>query len=570
MRTRPSLEITAVALSPERHRADLKRLSTQHFDVLVIGGGIVGAGIALDAASRGLRVAVVEALDWASGSSSRSSKLIHGGLRYLEQREFGLVREALRERATLMRTAPHLVTPVSFLLPLQNGLLERTYVATGLMIYDALARAGGRGQHLPLHRYLTQRRASELVPALDPLAFTGAIRYWDAQVDDARHSLSVLRTAATYGAVVTSRARATALLRDGDKVCGAEIVTEESGETHQVHAAMVISATGVWTERFSTSMGVADSLRIAPSKGVHLVVPRSAIDSESALIIRTPTSVLFVLPWGEHWIVGTTDTEWSLNIDYPATTATDIDYLLSTLNAMLAQPLSRSDVEAVYVGLRPLIAVAKTHTTDIPREHAIATPEPGLVLIAGGKYTTYRVMAKDAVDAALTQIGIRAPKSQTGSITLVGGDNYRAMIAREHQFATETGLEVGTIRRLLHRYGSSVSELFAFAATKPGSLRPLASADRYLRAEVDYAVTHEDARHLDDVLVRRTRLSIELRDRGVGAASEVAEIMAAHLNWSARQADEEVEAYRALIRAQLTAENESSDTDAEETLRANL
>jgi glycerol-3-phosphate dehydrogenase len=469
-----------------------------------------------------------------------------------------------------MRTAPHLVHSIPFVLPLRKGVVERAYVAAGLVIYDVLARIGGSGQHLPVHRQLSKSHAMKLVPALNSRALTGAIQYWDAQVDDARHTLAVLRTAASYGAIATSGVVATALLRDGDRVVGAEVTVTDTGETHEVHAAAVISATGVWTEQFEVATGVSRGLRIAPSKGVHLVVPREAIDSSTALIIRTPKSVLFVLPWGEHWILGTTDTKWSLDVSYPVATSNDISYILSIVNTVLARPLGPSDIESVYVGLRPLIAAPEVGTTEIPREHSIARPAPGLVVISGGKYTTYRVMAKDAVDAMLAHVGLSAAPCRTATIPLVGADHFEDVSESKERLADTYGLDVAVIRRLLGRYGSTTIELLESVKPDAALLRPLSGAPRYLRAEVDYAVTHEGARHLEDVLARRTRLSIESRDRGQSAAEEAANIMARRLGWSPVRIAEEIAAYLRLVAIQVAGERETSEEDSESLLRASF
>lgn len=556
-------------MSTRRYRSDLEALTSEHFDILVIGGGVIGAGAALDAASRGLKVALVEAQDWAAGSSSHSSKLIHGGLRYLEQRDFALVREALRERSILMRTAPHLVHPVPFVLPLRRGLFERAYVAAGLVIYDALARTNRESPQLPFHRQLSRRGAKSLVPALSVTGLSGAIQYWDAQVDDARHTLSLVRTAASFGAVVANRVSVTGLVKRNGRVSGALVRFGDTGEAHEVRATAVVSATGVWTEGFATAMGVTDSLRLAPSKGVHLVVPRQTIDSSTALIVRTSKSVLFVLPWGEHWIVGTTDTAWVLDVNHPAATATDVNYILSELNSVLAHPIRLADIESVFVGLRPLIASPTSETTEIPREHSIASPSPGLVMVAGGKYTTYRVIANEVIDTALALVGLTAPQSHTAAISLVGADRYAALRRATNQLRETSGLGTEDIQRLLGRYGGCTIEVLAQALTDTSLLEPLAQARGYLRVEIAYAVTHEGARHLDDVLMRRTRLSIEARDRGVAAAPEVARIMADQLEWSDEQVATEVASYQTLIAAEIAGEKEPSDALAALQLRAN-
>jgi glycerol-3-phosphate dehydrogenase len=536
-------------------------------DVLVVGGGIVGAGSALDAASRGLRVGVVEAQDWAAGTSSRSSKLIHGGLRYLQMLDFVLVREALRERAVLLRTSPHLVHPTPFLYPLRHRIWERAYVGSGVLLYDLLARSSGTSGGVPFHRQLSRRRALALASSLRPDLLVGAIQYYDAQVDDARHTLSVLRTAAGYGAHVANRVLVTGLVRDGDAIAGARLCLVETGEEIEVRARVVLSATGVWTETIESLAGRGGAMAVRPSKGIHLVVGRDKIRSETALILPTEQSVLFVLPWGEHWLVGTTDTEWDFDKARPAASAADVDYLLRELNSVLVSPLAREDVESVYVGLRPLIAGAQDKTTKLSREHAVGRPAPGLVVVSGGKYTTYRVMARDAVDAAVEHGGLDAPPSRTEQIGIVGAEGFAERWQDRSRGASEHGLELARYERLLRRYGSLVDEVLAQAPG--GSLtEPLAGAPGYLRAEVVYAATHEGARHLEDVLARRTRAALDAPNRGLDAAEEVAALLAAPLGWDGATTAREVEDYRAQVAAERLAESMADDAAADATVRA--
>ncbi|WP_234401688.1 glycerol-3-phosphate dehydrogenase/oxidase, partial [Thermobifida halotolerans] len=412
--------MTAARLGPGERDAALGHMADKELDVLVVGGGIVGAGIALDAVSRGLSVGLVEARDFASGTSSRSSKLIHGGLRYLERLDFGLVREALTERGLLLgRIAPHLVRPVPFLLPLGRH-WERPYIGAGVTLYDTLALASTHTRGLPGHRHLTRGGALRIFPALRRDALVGAVRYWDAQVDDARYVVTVLRTAATYGAHVASRAQAVGFLREGEHVTGARVVDLETGREIRVRARQVVNAAGVWTDDIQQMVGGRGQIHVRASKGVHLVVPRDRIQASSGLILRTEKSVLFVIPWGRHWIIGTTDTAWDLDKAHPAASRTDIDYVLDRVNAVLKTPLTRDDVEGVYAGLRPLLSGESDETSQLSREHTVAHPVPGLVLIAGGKYTTYRVMAKDAVDAVAHGLGGGVPESVTDRLPLVG------------------------------------------------------------------------------------------------------------------------------------------------------
>jgi glycerol-3-phosphate dehydrogenase len=553
--------VEPVALSPQRRRDDLGRMREGTFDILVIGGGVTGAGIALDATTRGLRVALVEQRDLAAGTSSRSSKLIHGGLRYLEQRNLSLVREALRERGLLLRElAPHLVRPVAFVYPLQHRIWERLYAGTGIAIYDAL----GGARHLPRHRHLSRRGARALIPSLRPDALVGAIRYWDAQVDDARHTMELARTAATYGAAVAVSARVVGLLREGERVVGARVHDQEAGVDLEVRARQVINATGVWTDRIQDLVGRGRT-SVRASKGIHLVVPRDRIQGDAGLILRTEDSVLFVIPWGRHWLIGTTDTDWDLDLAHPAASARDIQYLLDRVNRALRTPLTHADVEGVFAGLRPLLAGESEASSTLSREHAVTQTAAGLITVAGGKYTTYRVMARDAVDLAARSLSQRVPASVTDRTPLLGAQGFHALRNRRHQLAAETGLHVSRIEHLLARYGSLTTEVLALLATRPDLAAPITGADDYLRVEAWYAASHEGALHLDDVLARRTRISIETFDRGLAAALDVAPLIGEVLGWDPTRVTAEIDRYRARVEAELESQRMPDDQRADAT-----
>ncbi|MDQ1647501.1 MAG: glycerol-3-phosphate dehydrogenase, partial [Cryptosporangiaceae bacterium] len=392
-------------------------MRSETFDVVVVGGGVTGTGAALDAASRGLSVALVEARDFAAGTSSRSSKLIHGGLRYLEQLNFPLVREALKERGLLLtRLAPHLVRPVPFLLPLDHRVWQRAYYGAGVALYDVLGSLFGTSRGVPRHRHLTRTAARRLFPGLRRDALVGAIQYYDAQVDDARFSLTLARTAASFGAAMATSTRVIDVLKDVREVVGVRVRDLESGEVFDIRARTVIAATGVWSDDLSEMLGGRPGLRVRASKGVHLVVPRSAIAGDDGLILRTEKSVLFVIPWGGHWIIGTTDTDWNLDRAHPAASSSDIDYILDHVNRVLDRPLTHDDIEGVYAGLRPLLVGESEASSKLSREHAVVEPMLGLMLVAGGKYTTYRVMAADAVDAAVHSLDGRVPPCVTDRV----------------------------------------------------------------------------------------------------------------------------------------------------------
>jgi len=551
-------------LGPAQRQAALDAVPRDELDVVVIGGGVVGAGAALDAVTRGLSVALFEGRDWASGTSSRSSKLVHGGLRYLEMLDFGLVREALRERGLLaQRLAPHLVRPVPFLYPLRHRGWERLYAGAGVALYDILGVSSGSSRGLPRHRHLTRSGAIRACPSLRRDALVGAIQYYDAQVDDARHTMALVRTAQSYGALCANRARVVGFLREGERVSGVRVRDFESDTEIEVRARQVVNATGVWTDLTQAMVGERGQFHVRASKGIHLVVPRDRIQSSTGLILRTETSVLFVIPWGRHWIIGTTDTDWSLGKAHPAASRTDIDYLLAHVNEILVTPLTREDVEGVYAGLRPLLTGESESTSQLSREHTVAHPVPGLVVVAGGKYTTYRVMAKDAIDAVSHGLDEKVPPSCTERVPLVGADGYTATWNARQRLADRHGLHVARVEHLLHRQGSLVHEVLALVDDDPSLGEPLEGADDYLRAEVVHAASHEGARHLDDVLTRRTRVSIETFDRGVAAAPVAARLVAPVLRWSRGQVKREVEHYLARVEAERLSQEQPDDQTAD-------
>jgi len=569
-------------LDPTYRANALASLGEHELDVLVIGGGVVGAGAALDAASRGLTTLLVEARDFAAGTSSRSSKLIHGGLRYLEQFDFALVREALRERGLLLnKLAPHLVHPVSFLFPLHHH-WERPYIGAGVALYDTL----GGARALPMHRHLTRTRALELAPALRSDSMVGAIRYFDAQVDDARHTMMLARTAARHGATVLTRTKVTGLLRDpgmsvrpgggslrnhggpahaanghSTRVVGATVTDRETGREYEVRARRVISATGVWTDEMNAMTGVDFPFHVRMSKGVHILVPRARLDLGTGLIMKTEKSVLFVIPWQEHWIIGTTDTDWSLDKDHPVATATDVQYILDHVNALLREPLSPQDIVGTYAGLRPLLSGASSDTAKLSREHAVAEPVPGLFVIAGGKYTTYRVMAADVVDAAVAGFGRGVAPSVTENLPILGAAGYHELLADIESVAQRAGLTVDAATHLVSRYGSLATELFSMIDREP-ELGMALPGTEYRGVEALYAVTHEGALHLDDILTRRTRISIEVPDRGLAAATAAAEIVAGPLGWDEATKAAELARYSDRVNAELKANTAADDATA--------
>jgi len=541
----------------ERRRADLEALAGETWDVLVVGGGIVGAGILLDAVSRGLRAALVEQDDLAWGTSSRSSRLIHGGLRYLEQLHVGLVREALRERARLLDLAPHLVTLEPLLFPLYGlPVWERLFYGAGLAFYDVLgsARRGGRAHHL------SKAHTLEIAPRLRTRSLRGGIVYHDGVEDDARYTLAVVRTAQARGALAVTRVRATGLLRTGDRASGIRAEDRLSSEALEVRASHVIDATGVWAGRDDAPLG--PGLRLVPSRGAHLVVPRERIPSRDGLTIRVPGKVVFLVPWPDFWLVGTTDSPDAGQPERPAARADEVDRLIGIVNHSLDVDLGRADVVGTYAGLRPLVGDAKDGSTvKVSREHKVRVDASGLVRISGGKYTTYRVMAADAVDAALGPEARQRP-SATADLPIIGAAARADLAALAVRLAVEHGLEPLAASRLVDRHGTEAADVAALGADL-GLLGPLVAGRPHLEAEVVWAARRELALSLDDVLARRTRLATELRDRGESITWRVAALLGGELGWDEARRAAEVATYLESARREYGVPAADAPADAE-------
>ncbi len=549
-------------LNARARRRALEAMGAHTLDVLVVGGGIVGAGAALDAASRGLSVALVEARDWASGTSSRSSRLIHGGLRYLEMLDFGLVQEALRERALLLgHVAPHLVRPVPFLYPLTKGWSERPYVATGLMLYDALALRA-RGQRLPHHQHLDLASALGAFPALSSAQLRGALQYWDAQVDDARYTLAVVRTAVAHGALAASRAPVVSLLREHTVVTGASLLDAEDGSQLEVRARHVVVAAGAWTDKLLARDPCAVAVPLRRSKGAHLLIERDRITGSCGLIERTEHSVLFVIPWEQHWLVGTTDTEWEHDPEQVVASGADVSYLLDQLNRLLAHPVGPEDITGVYAGVRPLIARNAGATAKLSRDHQVFQPAPGMTVVTGGKFTTYRLMARDAIDAAAAAFLSSSPPSRTECLPLLGADAPSSLERLADRLARHQDVAPQVARRLVSRYGSEAEAVLELGATDPRLRTELPECRGHLALEVVHAAQVEGALHLEDVLRRRTHLALECADGGVGAAEPVAEVLAHVLGWSSATTQRELAAWRASVAAERAARSVRGDDAA--------
>jgi glycerol-3-phosphate dehydrogenase len=541
------------------HRATaLRRLGEGRFDVLVIGGGITGAGVALDAAARGLKTALVEGRDFASGTSSQSSKLIHGGLRYLQQKDFGLVYEGLAERQRLLANAPHLVSRLPFLIPLfgKDGVVNQgvasTY-STALWLYDLTGglRIGER------HRRLNRTETLADFPCLDTRRLVAGFRYWDAWADDARLTLTVARTAvAQYGAVAANYAPVVALRHDTKhRLCGA---TLDNGT--EIDAATVVNATGVWSDELRLLADASGDPRLRPAKGVHLTFRAERLRTLTAAVLPVPGDrrTIFVVPWGDFTYVGTTDTDYDGPLDAPQCTAEDVAYLLGALNAAITVPVSRADVVGCWAGLRPLVREERqARTADLSRRHEVSVAADGMINVMGGKLTTYRRMAADAVDEVTRQLGRTSRRSPTKHLSLLGADRTAAL--REPGSAARLGVTERVLTHLAGRYGSEARTVIAMMEADPELSRPLLDGLPYLRAEAVYAARYEMAWSLSDVLSRRTRALVLARDASAEAAADVARLIAPELGWSPTRAEAEVDAYRALVQRAKDAMSELTD-----------
>jgi glycerol-3-phosphate dehydrogenase len=537
------------ALSLSARGDALATATTGTHDVVVVGGGVTGAGVALDAAARGLSVVLLEAGDVAVGTSSRSGKTMHGGLRYLEQLNFSLVFGALRERDLTIKTlAPHLVGHEPFLYPLRHQ-WEKPYVGSGVGLYDAMATMSRRTGGAPHARYLGRKAVLREAPGLDPDVVIGGLQYPDGRMDDARHTLAVARTAAAYGAQVITRAPVTAVRRGADgRVVGVTAHDAEGGGTFDVSARVVVNAAGVWAAEIQKLAGES-TFTVAPAKGVHLLVREDAFDSRTGVLARAEDSVIILRRWYGHWLLGTTDTPYEGDLSNPRAEPEDVDYLLRNINRFLRRKIGHADLLGAFAGLRPLLAPAgpgsASTTSALSRDHAVIEAPQGLVTIVGGKYTTYRIMARDAVDAAARPLGRSLPPTPTETLPLVGAVGWRVVENQLSLLSAGYGVPEPALRRMLHRYGDELPDVLAPIRDDPSLGVPITGTAGYLPVEFLRAVTHEGALTLDDVLTRRTRVAIEEPDAGVGAAERVAALVAGPLGWDTTRQKEQVEAYAA-------------------------
>ena len=524
-------------------------MAAEPVDVLVVGGGITGAGIARDAALRGFRTAVVDKGDFASGTSSHSSRLIHGGLRYLEQYEFHLVREASHERRVLLQVAPHLVRPLQFVLPSYRGARVPAWrLRAGLWLYDLLAGFRNVG----LHRWLGRKATLRLEPALRDKDLQGAALYFDAQTDDARLTLATMRAAAQAGALVASHASVTALLKPDGRIRGAAVRDGLSGQEYSVRALVVVNAAGPWTDelRRLEAPDAAPLLRL--TRGAHVAVPRRRLGHVRAMTLTSPLDgrVMFVLPWGDLSYIGTTDTDDDTSPDDVRATGEDVVYLLRSANWFFPTArLSPRDVVATWAGLRPLLradgagAVAPSATS---REHRLVEGPGGLLTIAGGKLTTYRLMAREVVDRVAARLSAldgrpRAARPRTDRLPLPGGET--ADLEGLVKAATERGARESTARYLVGAYGSEAAAVLNVVDRDRALGQPIVVGRPEVWAEVTHAVEREMALRLPDMLIRRLHLFYATRDQALSAAGVVADRMAAALGWDAARRDAELSDY---------------------------
>ena len=547
-----------------RDRA-LARLAAESFDVLVIGGGVTGAGVALDAASRGLRTALVEKDDFASGTSSKSSKLIHGGLRYLQQHEYRLVYENLAERQRLLENAPHLVTPLPFLIPLfgTSGVVNKSVARvyrTALWLYDLTGgvRIGRR------HEKVTRAQALAHMPTLTADRLAAGFLYWDARSDDARLTLTVLRTAVLeHGATAANHTRVTGLVTGpGGRVAGAT-VAPDGAEPFDIRASVVINAAGVWSDEVRTYDERRDPHSIRPAKGIHITVPEEAFPCDIAAVIpvREDKRSIFVVSWGDQVYLGTTDTAWDGPLDDPSCTSEDIDYILAAANAVSTRPLTRADITGIWTGLRPLLApeqkgASSERTADLSRRHTVRTSPGGLVTVTGGKLTTYRKMAEDTVDAAVASLGLQGLRCRTRNLRLHGAPSGARVAPRAGGVGANVRPDpsdpaASRATHLAGRYGTEADAVLAMAEGRAELLEPLVDGLPYLAIEALWSVRREMARSVSDVLDRRTQSSFRDARAAADAAAGVAALIGPELGWDDARARDEADDYAALVRGRL-------------------
>jgi glycerol-3-phosphate dehydrogenase len=565
--------VTMQSLSSTSRLHNLASLNSEQFDVLVIGGGITGAGVALDAVARGYKVALVEKLDFASGTSSKSTKLVHGGIRYLSNFDFGLVHEALVERGILLQNAPFLVTPVAFVLPIYEG--DRHPVGmpfttpggiglnflldVGLWMYDILA---GR-RNIARHRRLSRETVLKLAPTLVSKGLKNGFMYYDAQTNDARLTMTLIRTAAQYGATITNYTEVTSFLVEAGQVSGVHVRDRLTNQEIDVRARHVVNATGIFSEQVEMLVDPEPLVQVEPSKGVHLVLSREDIQLGDSAIVLPETEdkrILFIVPWESRAVLGTTDTG-SGDLDHPTASHEDVAYLLKYLNRYLSVNLTEADIISTYVGYRPLVRPRKSKlsTAKLSRTHAVLESPTGLVSIVGGKMTTYRRMAQDTVDVLSRRDG-SALVHPTQSLPLQGSAGWNKLHRDIERRGAGLGLSTQTLAHLGRNYGTEANKVLDIVANDPALSRLLIEDLPYIQAEVVYACRYEMAMTPYDILARRTSITLEDRQRGMGIVDQVAALMAKELQWSFEQQQSLISEYSNAIEGQIAAEKVTPGT----------
>jgi glycerol-3-phosphate dehydrogenase len=554
-------------LSSTVRRQNLAILDSENFDVLVIGGGVTGAGVALDAVARGYKVALVEKIDFASGTSSKATKLVHGGIRYLSNFDFALVHEALVERGLLLQNAPFLVHPLAFILPIYKG--DRHPVGMpfttpggvglspmlnmGLWLYDVMA---GR-RNVKRHRHLSRSAVLRLAPALISEGLKEGFVYYDGQTHDARLTMALIRTASQYGATITNYSEVTSFVIEQGKVCGARVRDRLSDQEVTVYARHVVNATGVFSEQVESLIDPEPQVKIEPSKGVHLVMSREDVKLGDMAIVLPETDdrrIIFIVPWESRAVIGTTDTGTG-DLDHPTATREDISYLLHHLNRYLSIHLTEADIISTYAGYRPLLSARSSNhsTAKLSRSHSVLKSPSGLVSIVGGKLTTYRRMAQDTVDVLNRRDG-SVPVHPTQNLPLFGSAGWPAKRREMEDKGKALGLDRQILTHLGRSYGSEANAILGLVQSDPSLAVRLVDDLPYIRAEVVHACRQEMAMTPYDVLARRTSITLEDRQRGLGVVDEVAALMAKEHNWSSEQKQALVEVYRDAMQLQITAE----------------
>ena len=552
-------------LNAEARSEYLDRMASEPFDILVIGGGVTGLGVALDGAARGYHVALVEKSDFASGTSSKSTKLVHGGIRYLPQFDFALVHEALVERGILMRNAPYLVRPLGFVLPLYGGSRHplgapfvlpgpaglRLTMSAGLWLYDALAGRRGIG----LHQRVSTEQALAMAPRLRTENLEETFVYWDAQTNDTRLTIAILRAAAQQGAAIANYAEVTGFERSDGRLASATVRDTLSGRTLTVHARHIVNAAGIFAGRVAALTGDESSVVIAPSKGVHLVVDAARVGLTDTAVVLPETDdgrILFVIPWGDRALIGTTDTGAG-DLDHPEATPEDIDYLLRHTNRYLDVNLTTRDLISVYAGYRPLVRSRRRPSANLSRTHVVIEEDNGMVTIVGGKLTTYRRMAQDTLDLIAHRDGLPITHP-TLTMPLAGALAWKRAQSELARRCAALGLGPDIETSLAWNYGGGALDILDLVASDPALGQRLIPELPFIRAEIIYACRAEMAMRLEDTLARRARIELEASDRGAGVATEVAALMAGELDWSPETARAETAAYIAMVRSSLAEE----------------